>query len=65
MNEEQLIEHLKTLARRECFYDNEDEDVMVDDYAGGNVDDAFQLGERAGEVMLARVVLEAMNIECD
>lgn len=58
----EMIESLKKIARDDCFYDDEDEDVCVDDYAGGNVDDAFQIGERAGEVMLARSVLEDMGI---
>lgn len=59
---EQMIDRLKELARRECYHDDEGDDVIVDDYAGGNVDDAFDLGERAGETMLARDVLSAMNI---
>jgi hypothetical protein len=58
-----MIERLKKLARSNCFHDDEDEDKIIDDYAGGNVDDAFALGELAGEVMLAREVLEALNIE--
>lgn len=60
-----MIERLKKLARSECYYDDEDEDKFIDDYAGGNIDDAFGLGERAGEVMLAREVLEALDIEWD
>lgn len=59
---EQMIARLKELAQRDCFHDDEGDDVVVDDYAGGNVDDAFSLGERAGETMLARDVLLAMNI---
>lgn len=61
MNEE-MIERLKKLAQSECFHDDEDEDKIVDDYAGGNVDDAFAAGEHAGEVMLARQVLVSMGI---
>jgi hypothetical protein len=60
---ERMIERLKKLARGECYYDDEDEDVIIDDYAGGNVDDAFYAGEHAGEVMLARDVLKSLNIE--
>lgn len=59
---ETMIELLKTLARTKSFYDDEDEDVIVDDYAGGNIDDAFSLGETAGGVMLAREILTALNI---
>ena len=62
MNEE-MIQTLKALARGECYYDDEDEDKVIDDYAGGNIDDAFYSGEHAGEVMLARKVLNALNIK--
>lgn len=57
-----LIEKLKKLASSECFFDDEDEDVTVDDYAGGNVDDAFHAGSHAGEVTLARYILNSMEI---
>jgi hypothetical protein len=60
---EQLIERLKKLASSECFYDDEDEDKIIDDYAGGNVDDAFQVGEHAGQVVLAREMLSALKIQ--
>jgi hypothetical protein len=58
-----FIARLKDLARAECYYDDEDEDKIIDDYAGGNVDDAFYVGERAGEVVMAREVLDAMGID--
>lgn len=57
-----MIERLKELARTKCFADDEDDDVIVDDYAGGNIDDAFSLGETQGEVLLARDVLASMSI---
>lgn len=56
-----LIARLQVMARHECFYDDEDPDAMVDDYAGGNVDDAFECGEHAGNVMIARDVLTALG----
>ncbi len=59
---EKMIAKLVTLASTRCFYDDEDEDVIIDDYAGGNVDDAFQIGECAGEIMLARVVLKHIGV---
>jgi hypothetical protein len=59
---ERLIEKLKDLARGECFYDDPDPDVIVDDYAGGNIDDAFACGERAGEIVLARDILSTLGI---
>jgi hypothetical protein len=60
---EVMIERLKKLARSECYYDDEDEDKIIDDYAGGNIDDAFYIGEHAGKVMLARQVLTALDIK--
>jgi hypothetical protein len=63
MMNEAFIDYLKKMAQSHCFHDNDDEDVMVDDYAGGNVDDAFEMGERAGEVTLARSVLTNLGIE--
>lgn len=33
------------------------DDFMVNDYAGGNIDDAYQLGEDAGEIQMARLLL--------
>lgn len=62
MNDE-MITRLKSIAQMECYYDDEDEDVVVYDYAGRNVDDAFSVGEVAGEVMLARSILEDLGIE--
>lgn len=59
---EMMIEKLKKLARAECYHDNDSEDKIIYDYVGGNVDDAFYLGEHAGEVVLAREVLTALNI---
>jgi len=59
MNEE-MIEKLKKIARRTAWSD--EEDFVVDDYAGGNVDDAYSGGERDGEIQLARVILHSMNI---
>lgn len=59
---DKMIERLKHLARSECYMDDEDEDKVIDDYAGGNVDDAFYAGEHQGEVLLARDVLIALGI---
>lgn len=56
-----MITELKQLASDECWTDGDD--FMVDDYAGGNMDDAFAGGERAGEVHLARRILDSMGIE--
>lgn len=61
---EAVIEQLKKSARQKCFYDElvDNPDVIVDDFAGGNIDDAFNVGETAGEAMLARSILEELGI---
>jgi hypothetical protein len=61
---QRMIDKLKNLAKCDCFYDDDGEPLVVD-YVGSNVDDAFDLGERSGEVMLAREVLTALEIEWD
>lgn len=58
----EMIDRLKDLARKDCWYDDEYEDKVVYDYSGSNVDDAFALGEAAGETMMAREVLRDMGI---
>ena len=63
---DQLITRLKNYAKASIWTDSlqgEDDYLVVDDYAGGNVDDAFYCGETAGEVVLARQVLAAMGID--
>ncbi len=59
----EFIERLKRLARSECFYDNDDIDQNIYEVCGGNVDDAFQHGVEAGEILLAREVLTNMGID--
>lgn len=54
------IEELKVLAQTEAWDD--DEDFVVDDYAGGNMDDAFYGGHRAGQIDMARQVLTMMGV---
>ena len=54
-----LIEKLRKLAARKL--PSEKEDFTVDDYAGGNVDDAFGMGVEDGEVRLAREVLTVLG----
>lgn len=51
---------LKELANKKAWTD--DEDVNIDDYAGGNIDDAYYGGERAGKINLAREILDALDI---
>ena len=59
---EEMLNLLKQIAGRSCYSDDPDLDC-VDDYAGGNVDDAFSLGVNNGEVTLARSILTSMGVE--
>lgn len=54
---EELIKKLQTIAKEECYSDCATEEETIDDYAGGNLDDAFSLGETEGRVLLAREIL--------
>lgn len=59
----ETIARLKELARAQPWDEHEDgEDVVIDDFAGGNVDDAFDGGMRAGETYLAREILTELDI---
>lgn len=58
---EERIKKLKALACRECWF--EEEDSVIDDYAGGNVDDAHTGGMLDGEACLAREILDELGIE--
>lgn len=60
------IESLKKLAKTTCWqdrFDDPDNDSIVYDWAGGNIDDAYQGGLEAGEILLAREVLSNLNID--
>lgn len=54
-----LLKLVSDLAKVKIAVDNDD--FMVDDYAGGNIDDAYALGERAGEVQLARDIKDMLT----
>lgn len=56
MMNEQMKAKLQTLASDKCWSD--EEDFEVDDYAGGNVDDAYDFGRRDGVIALARELLK-------
>lgn len=64
MNEE-FIQRLKKLAASDAWVDElgDGSDVIIDDFAGGNVDDAFWGGLRSGEIQLAREILSELNIK--
>lgn len=53
---EELKLYLEKVAKNTIGQD--DEDFMVNDYAGGNIDDAYELGVNAGEVIFARELVK-------
>lgn len=57
-----LIEKLKKLAEQGCWDDGFTVESTIDDYAGGNVDDAYEGGTRSGETLLAREILDELEI---
>ncbi|WP_445978436.1 hypothetical protein [Stenotrophomonas muris] len=59
------IERLKALARRVTIRDRqeEDDDVCIDDFAGGNLDGAYEHGLLDGEVEMARDILRELGVE--
>ena len=60
MNEE-VMKLIKEMAIKEIASD--EEDFMVNDYAGGNIDDAYYLGFEDGQVSFARSIVEALGGE--
>jgi hypothetical protein len=39
----------------------DEEDFMIDDYAAGNIDDAYSLGMDAGQTLFARDILKVLG----
>ena len=60
---EEVIARLKKLAERRTWADGLDNETIVDDFAGGNIDDAYYGGESSGETSLARSILTDLGIE--
>jgi hypothetical protein len=58
-----MKEMLEQLAKRQCWCD--DEDFCVDDYAGGNINDAYENGLDDGETLLARALLKKFAARLD
>jgi hypothetical protein len=50
-----MVEMIREIAAKTARYDAED--FMIDDYAGGNIDDAFRMGQEDGEILFARRLL--------
>jgi hypothetical protein len=64
---QEIIDKLKKLAEDQTWEDVSEEDkdeyFIVDDFAGGNVDDAYQGGIRTGKISLARELLISIKEE--
>lgn len=58
---DEFTKELIKMAERGTVQD--DENTFVDEYCGGNVDDAHALGERDGETNLARTILDLFDID--
>lgn len=52
-------EVIEPIAKQECSID--DPDFLVCDYAGGNIDDAYDIGFTHGEVSLARRIVKLLD----
>ena len=60
MLDDRLTQKLQKLASQACWSD--DKNMCVDDYCGGNMDDAFWGGYDAGAACVARLVLGALSV---
>jgi len=58
---DKLKERLISLAKDEAKK-SDNEDFNVYDWSGGNVDDAFEMGLDEGYTLLAREILDELNI---
>jgi len=60
-----IIDNLISRARNETLLDrmaDDEEDVNIFDFSGGNFDDAFNSGISAGRTELAREILDSLGI---
>lgn len=58
---EEFKKRLLKLAKKKARCDKED--FMVDDYAGGNIDDAYSIGADDGEILMAREICDEIGLE--
>lgn len=61
---EKIVENLKSIAKKKAWADKltADGSCIIDDFAGGNVDDAYYGGCSDGEILLARNILDRLSI---
>ncbi len=57
---DKIRELVEPIAARGCEA-LDDPEFMPDDYAGGNIDDACEVGRNMGEVNLARSIMKLLN----
>lgn len=60
-NINKIREMLEELTKEKCWSDELSDDCIVNDFAGGNIDDAFYGGQRDGEIMLARRLIKMLD----
>lgn len=60
-SEDILYIKIQELANQIASRDNKD--FMVDNYAGGNIDDAYGIGFIDGQIILARELLDLIHEE--
>lgn len=58
---QEIIDQLIKLAQQTAKYD--DDDFNAYDYSGGNIDDAYGIGQDDGKISLARQILKQLNIQ--
>lgn len=58
-----IIDEIRKIAAQDISAD--EDDFMVDDYAGGNIDDAYRIGVDHGEVYFARQLLKLIESESE
>lgn len=58
---QEVIDRLIKTAKESAWCDNEE--FMVDDYAAGNIDDAYYGGCTDGEILLARQILTMLGVD--
>lgn len=61
----ELWASLNKLAQLKIPEEEAGDDFVVDDYAGGNVDDAYSLGMAAGERYSARAIIACQVVSND
>lgn len=53
-----IFEMINPISKKDVWSDNFSEESIINDFAGGNIDDAFWGGERDGQTQLARQLIK-------